>query len=911
MLAARQLAETGAANLMLTGRSQADENLTRMMNILRDLGTKVIYCPADLTAESDVSRLIAETRKQFGAIEGWLHAAGISRAARLPHKTTSDVTAVLGPKVTGTLLLDRELRKEPLQRIILFSSIAGVLGDFGQTDYAFANAFLDAFAEQHKSHTVSIRWPLCSGGHMQMNEANQEYLRRNFGMQPLPDGVFRQVLSQALTSDTFHLLPLYGEIQLLRRLFNLSVQVPDQKEAELMQTEYSVETALVEAVRDVTQLAATQIDLASDLREYGLDSIGYTELANKLNTRFGVSLTPTLFFESANLQAVADAVRRKLSQPNEILKPAARIPATATIKPVQHPSVTLPKIVQDNGIAIIGMAGRFPGAETPEEFWAQLVAGADLIAEIPPERRALAGNETSDSETVSRWGGFIADVDGFDASLFGISPREAALMDPQQRLFLETAWATIEDAGYRPSSLAGTATGVFVGVANMDYANLMAREGTPVETHATTGVSHAILANRVSYLFDLRGPSEPIDTACSSSLIAVHRAIEAIHSGSCDQAIAGGVNVLLSEELFISFSKAGMLSSSGRCRTFDASADGYVRGEGVGAVFLKPLSKAIADGDQVLAVIRASGESHNGRANGLTAPNGEGQKSLLVRTYSKGGIDPTSVTYVEAHGTATQLGDPVECNALRNAFEHLVQERQEQLPATAFCGLGSVKSNIGHLETAAGIAGLQKVILALQHKYLPPTLHVQQTNPYLQLADGPLYLVTKGRDWHTREGQRRRAGISSFGFGGANAHLVVEEAPEFSNEHEFPVRSVFVLSGRTAEQLQTVAERLLAHIKADFPTDHLARLAFTLQTGRDAYAHRLAIVAQSRDELAASLQAFRSGQTNTENVVSGMADETSSATLLLLSGPEGRDFIQALLRNQKPVQLARLWVAGA
>jgi len=900
-LTVQYLAATGSVNLVLTGRSQPNKEL---LDSLQGPDVAVSYCRADLTEVSEVAHLVAHARREFGQIHGWVHAAGVTQPSRLQDKTRSAVASVLRVKVTGTILLNEALREEPLERILLFSSIAGVLGDFGQPDYAFANAFLDAFASQHPGLAVAIRWPLCAGGQMQVPVATREFLRQSFGLEPLPNDVFRTVLSQALLNRSPHIMPLTGEMARLRRLFSSAQEALEKKDLDPMPIDTLVEEALIEALSEVTHLAVAEIDLRTDLREYGLDSIAFTELANRLNARFPVTVTPTIFFECANLKTVADAMRRMLPhsatptrpQPRRILVPQPQVPTVA---------------LQDEAIAIIGMAGRFPGAETIEEFWQQLAAGTDLIREVPAARWTWQQTGQVDEAHPPNWGGFLTDVAGFDAAFFGISPREAALMDPQQRLFLETVWSVIEDAGYPPSALAGTATGIFVGVANMDYANLMAQSGMPVEPHATTGVSHAMLANRVSYLFDLHGPSEPIDTACSSALIAVHRAIEAIRSGSCDQAIAGGVNVLLSEDLFVSFSKAGMLSPGGRCRTFDAAADGYVRGEGVGAVFLKPLAKAIADGDQILAVVRASGQSHNGRATGLTAPNGAGQTELLVKTYRQAGIDPASISYVEAHGTATQIGDPVEYNALREAFEQLARERKQVLPPGAFCGLGSVKSNIGHLETAAGIAGLQKVILALQHRYLPPTLHVQQVNPYLQLENSPFYIVTQGREWVARPGQPRRAGVSSFGFGGANAHVVVEEAPVLPPDLVSPGPYLFVLSARQEERLRAAAVRLSAHVERGMDASDLTRLAFTLQTGRELFEYRLAMVARSASELAAQLQSFAEGRTNSENVFSGVVNENSSAPLVLLAETESRDFMRALCQNGKLDQLARLWVAGA
>ena len=906
-LTARHLASRGPVNLVLTGRRQLD---ARIVEELRAADAEVFFQSADLSDAGQVAELVSNARSRFGSIHGWIHAAGESQARRVDDKNAAQVASVLAAKVTGVRLLDEALRRDPLDRIVLFSSIAAVFGDFGQADYAFANASLDQFAEERRPVAVSIRWPILAGGGMQIPEATRRFLAESYGVEPLPDELFRSVLDLAIEGRDCQLMPLYGNREKLRNLLSPK-QFPSPAPAAMVDgRDNKVEEILCAAVAAITHIDLRQIDSNADLREFGLDSIGYTELANELNRKLGARATPALFFEAKNLKAVARAVIASLPSllPNDLPSSPQTIPdslgimGTLAMETDKAPLPALRSLPED-AIAVIGMSGRYPGAENLEEYWQQLINGEDLITEVPAERWSRAQSENA----VPHQGGFLRDVAKFDAEFFGISPREAALMDPQQRLFLETVWTTIENAGYRPSSLAGTSTGVFVGVANMDYANLMARSGVPVEAHATTGVSHAILANRVSFLLDLRGPSEPIDTACSSSLVSVHRAIEAIRSGSCEQAIAGGVNVLLSSDLFVSFAQAGMLSPTGRCRTFDASADGYVRGEGVGAVFLKPLKRALQEGDQVLAVIRGSGESHNGRANGLTAPNGEGQAALLTRTYERAGIDPASIGYVEAHGTATPIGDPVECNALREAFNKLRAGRGEpELPA-ASCGLGSVKSNIGHLETAAGIAGLHKVILALRNRRIPPTLHVSDVNPYLQLDKGPFYLVTNAVDWPSDADGPRRAGISSFGFGGANAHLIVEEAPEAAKPEAVVRTHLFVLSARSEERLRAAAGLLEAHVERRISDEDLERLAFTLQTGRETRTHRLAILAATPQELCRQLKGVASGDAPAKTVFLGSA---KSGTIAMDDG-EGREFARALWNKDRLDQLARLWVSGA
>ncbi|MFJ6956520.1 beta-ketoacyl [acyl carrier protein] synthase domain-containing protein, partial [Micromonospora aurantiaca (nom. illeg.)] len=383
--------------------------------------------------------------------------------------------------------------------------------------------------------------------------------------------------------------------------------------------------------------------------------------------------------------------------------------------------------------------------------------------------------------------------------------------DPQQRLFLQTAWQAVADAGYRPADLAGTDTGIFVGVSACDYDDLLRAHDVPVEAHTASGLADCILANRVSYLLDLRGPSEAVDTACSSSLVAVHRAVRALLAGECATALAGGVNVLLSPGLFVAFQSSGMLSADGRCKTFDASADGYGRGEGCGVVLLKPLRAAVAAGDQVIAVIRGSAVNHAGRGPSLTAPNPQAQAQVVSRAYRAGGVDPASVSYIEAHGTGTRLGDPIEIEGLKKAFEGV----------DATIAVGTVKTNIGHLEAAAGIAGLLKVLLSLRHERLPRTLHQHRRNPYLRLDGTPFTVLDHDVPW-TGD---RVAGVSSFGFGGTNAHVVVQSPPPLpASPASGPWRLVLSASGPAA--LAEYRRRVADHLAES--TD-MARATYTLQ----------------------------------------------------------------------------------
>ncbi|WP_375496224.1 type I polyketide synthase, partial [uncultured Nostoc sp.] len=430
---------------------------------------------------------------------------------------------------------------------------------------------------------------------------------------------------------------------------------------------------------------------------------------------------------------------------------------------------------QKEPIAIIGMGCRFPGgADTPELFWQLLRQGIDAIAEVPPDRWDVAAyydpNPEAPGKMSTRYGGFIENLKAFDPQFFGISPREALTLDPQQRLLLEVSWEALENAGLNPQQLVKTQTGVFVGISTNDnYQRLLSQDVTEIDAYLTTGNAHSVAAGRISYILGLTGQSLAVDTACSSSLVATHLACQSLRQRESNLAIVGGVNRLISPEFTINFSQARMLSGDGRCKTFDARANGFVRSEGCGVIILKRLSDAVTDGDNILAVIRASAINQDGHTSGLTVPNGPSQQAVIRQALNNAGIKPDQIGYIEAHGTGTSLGDPIEVTALGAVFG---VSHSQQHPLI----VGSVKTNIGHLEAAAGIAGLIKSVLQLQHEEIAPHLHLKQPNPYINWAELPIQVPTEIVPWSTGN-QPRLAGVSSFGFSGTNAHVIIEEAP--------------------------------------------------------------------------------------------------------------------------------------
>ena len=581
-------------------------------------------------------------------------------------------------------------------------------------------------------------------------------------------------------------------------------------------------------------LSPTEIDTSLPFAHYGLDSVHAIRLTAALEAWLGRELSPTLAYEYPAIDL--------LSQ--HLAKDADECAAAS-----QGTNGGARAAGADEPIAIIGIGCRFPGADGPAAFWRLLSAGVDAVTEMPPDRWDADTSETA----ATRWAGFLGQVDRFDPQFFGISPREAARMDPQQRLLLEVGWEAMEDAGQVPERLAGSRTGVFIGISTYDYGHFQLGQPDHIDAYTGTGSALSIAANRLSYFYDFRGPSMAIDTACSSSLVALHLACRTLREGECTLALAGGANVILSPALAVNFSKAGVMAADGRCKTFDARADGYVRGEGAGIVVLKPLSRALADLDPIYAVIRGSATNQDGRTNGLMAPSRQSQEAVLAEAYRRADLSPGVVQYVEAHGTGTSLGDAIEAKALGTILA------EGRAPGSR-CLVGSVKTNIGHLEAAAGVAGLIKVALALRHRAIPPSLHFAEPNPLIPFDKLPLRVAQTFTPW-PENGGRAVAGVSSFGFGGANAHVVLTEAPQVrvtqpADDTAEDRVELLPLSARSPEALAALAGRYEVALAAGVP---LADLCYTAGARRGHHDHRLAVVGDSPAELSESLAAYRQG----------------------------------------------------
>lgn len=645
---------------------------------------------------------------------------------------------------------------------------------------------------------------------------------------------------------------------------------PNTSAAASSHTVAQVEAWLIAKIAGQVGIDATQVDSREPFAQYGLNSVQAVSLAADLETFVGHALPPTLIYDYPTIESLA----RHLGVAGD---PSAVAEESTAAEAAEDSTRHEP-------IAVIGLGCRFPGADGADAFWRLLDEGVDAVSRVPAdrwdERRFFHPEPATPGKMNTAWGGFLQNVDQFDPSFFGIAPREAVRMDPQQRLLLEVSWEALEHAGIVPQNLGGSRTGVFVGISNSDYSRLQGNDPASIDAYVGTGNAFSIAANRLSHIYDFRGPSLAVDTACSSSLVSLHLAARSLRSGECDLALAGGVNLILRPEVTITFSQARMMASDGRCKTFDAAADGYVRGEGCGLVVLKRLSDAVRDGDRVLAVIRGTAVNHDGRSNGLTAPNGPAQQAVIRQALDDAGVSADQIGYIEAHGTGTALGDPIEFDSLRAVVG---APRADG----SVCYVGAVKTNLGHLEAAAGIASFIKVVLALVHEEIPAHLHLHKVSPHIDLTATPIQIPTQPHPWRSGV-QRRFAGVSSFGFGGTNAHVVVEEAPAVSNSGPTPSEGshLLTLSAKTERSLSLLAERMGSRLLDDASLA-LDDVCFTANTGRSVFAHRLAIMADRREQLAERLIAAAQGETP-EGVRRGHVTSNVASPVVFLFTGQGK-----------------------
>ncbi|MFC5215755.1 SDR family NAD(P)-dependent oxidoreductase [Streptomyces coerulescens] len=863
LLARHLVTRHGVRHLLLAGRRGLDApGAPELVEELAAYGAEVGLVACDLTAPGAVAAVL-DAVPAAHPLTAVVHTAGVLDDGVLDALTPDRLDTVLRPKADVAWQLHEQTRDLDLAAFVLYSSTAGLMGSPGQANYAAANAFLDALAEHRRAHglpALALRWPGWEqhGGGMTAALSDRDRHRVSaLGLPPLTAEQGLALFDAALATDAAALAPLpvggtplppgvpvpallRGLVRPGRRtagsaavtrgalMDRLAGQRPDERRRHL------VELVRAEAAGVLGHGTSEAVDADSEFRRLGVDSLTAIELRNRLATGTGLQLPATLVFDYPTPRRLAVHLLGELIEEGVV--------GDAPVTPAGTAAA-------DEPLAVVGMACRYPGGITsPEELWEFVAAGGDAISGMPDDRGWEKHTGVASVDGVA--GGFLRGAGEFDAAFFEISPREAVATDPQQRLLLETAWEALERADLDPHGLRGSRTGVFVGLSGQDYGTLVMQSCVDVEAHATTGLNTSVASGRLAYVFGLEGPALTVDTACSSSLVALHLAGQALRGGECGLALVGAVTVMSTPVGFAGFSRMGGLATDGRCKAFGDGADGTGWSEGVAVLVVERLSDAVRNGHEVLAVVRGSAVNQDGASNGLTAPNGPSQQQVIRQALANAGLNPADVDAVEAHGTGTSLGDPIEAQALLATYG---QDRERPLL------LGSVKSNIGHTQAAAGAAGLIKTVMAMRHGVLPRTLHADPPSRHVDWSSGAVELLTENVPWPDT-GRPRRAGLSSFGISGTNAHVLLEQPPKAGPPSGAPEPDrttptgwlPWVISARTEAALDAQIARIRAAAEGLDARD----VAWTL-AGRAGLEHRAVLHPDGTTELARGLAADR------------------------------------------------------
>ena len=865
-LARHLVAKHGVQNLMLLSRRGPDApGAAELIAELHAGGARAQVVACDAADKAALAKVIADI-----PLSGVIHAAGVLDDAVVTSLTPDRVDAVLRAKVDAAWNLHELTRDLDLFAFVMFSSMAGIVGSSGQGNYGAANSFLDGLAAHRRAHklpAISLGWGLwdqasdMTGG---LAAADRARLGRD-GILALSCDEAMELFDTALILDQAFIAPARIDVSALRAhaaavppMFADLVNAPARRQVDDSLAagksksvlahrlhglpEPEQHAVLLDLVRAniATVLGTTTpeaIDPERAFQELGFDSLTAVEMRNRLKIATGLSLSPTLIFDYPTPNSLAGYIRTELAGVPQEINHAAAV-----------------RVTGDDPIAIVAMSCRYPGGiNSPDDLWDMLAQRRDVLSEFPSDRGwNLAGLYNPDPDVAgacnTRTGGFVDGVADFDAAFFGVVPSEALAMDPQQRLFLELSWEALERGGIEPGRLRGSATGVFAGIIAQGY-GLSSSEA--VEGFRLTGQSSSVASGRVSYVLGLEGPAVSVDTACSSSLVALHMAAQSLRSGECDLALAGGVTVNATPDIFVEFSRMRGLSADGRCKAFAAAADGTGFAEGGGMLVLERLSDAQRSGHPVLAVLRGSAVNQDGASNGLTAPNGPSQQRVVRAALANAGLSGTDVDVVEGHGTGTMLGDPIEAQALLATYG---QGRTEPL------WLGSIKSNMGHTQAAAGVAGVIKMVLAMRHELLPATLHVDEPSPHVDWSMGSVSLLTDARPWPAEKAGSayvRRAGVSSFGISGTNSHVILEAPPTWTGrapeviDRPTPPVLPWVVSAKSVTALASAASRLAEHVRTHGDL-HPADVAWSL-AARSVFEHRAVVLGGDHETLLAGL----------------------------------------------------------
>ncbi len=916
LVLAAHLAKTAQARLVLVGRSdlparhaweqwlenhEATESTRRKIERIRaleELGAEVLVLQADVADQNQMQVVIQQIYERFGDLHGVIHAAGISNEAafRAVQDTgRKECEWHFQPKVYGTYVLERVLEGHALDFCVVFSSLAAVLGGLGFVGYTAANSFLDAFVVRH-NQTATVPWISVNWDSWQVKENPHGVLGGTIAAFAMTPEEGMEAFTRLLASGERQVIHSTGDLQARIQQWIQLEALLESDQGEQPATAGGVRSARVqklssrsECEQKITEiwqqvLGIEQVGLSDNFFDLGGNSLSALQVLARLKKAFHVQLPMVALFEAPTISALVD-----------YFLPADQTEAIQEQDVLTQRRQEARQAVGQHEIAIIGLSGRFPGASSIEHFWHNLRNGEESVCFFSDEELLVAGVAPLllKEPNYVKARPILEQIDQFDAAFFGYSPREATLTDPQHRLFLECAWEALEQAGYDAFRYAGL-VGVFGGTNISTYLLGLASQpevlGTADTYQMMIGNDKDSLTTSVSYKLNLKGPSLAVQTFCSTSLVAVHLAAQSLRQGECDLALAGGVSIRVPSVSGHLYQEGGMESPDGHCRTFDAQAKGGMFGDGVGVIVLKRLAEAREDGDQILAVLKGSAINNDGSLKvSYTAPSVTGQAEVVSAALEQAGVEAETISYIEAHGTATELGDPIEVTSLTRAY-------RRQTDKVGYCAIGSVKTNIGHLDRAAGVSGLIKTILALQHKEIPASLHFQTPNPEIDFASSPFYVNTRLQKWTRQGGVPRRAGVNSLGMGGTNAHVVLEEAPEREPSGLSRPWQLLLLSAKTETALEQTTRNLAAHLQS-YPNLPLADVAYTLQVGRSRFEQRRMVVCRDREEALHLLE-----QRTTTHVVSRFEQRTERAVAFLFPGV-GEQYVGVAqeLYEQEPI----------
>ncbi len=923
--AAKWLAENGAGQVVLVSRRVPDPETQSFLDSVSETGCDVVVHPADLSSPDDVSQLFQRFGSELKSLSGVIHAAGVLDDALVGDQNWGRFEKVLAPKVVGATLLHEYTQTLDLEFFILYSSAASVLGSPGQSNYATANAYLDGLAWHRRSRglpAVSVNWGPWTEG-----MADDERIIKRLALQgitPLTISEAHAALEGILAADVVQATVIDADWRRMR--MGLGGESPAMMEhlAPARQRSQQGDSELVSKLKQLRGSAPRELLLKTvqgslqailstpdapetdrPLIEMGLDSLMAVEFGTELQQMLGdqFAVGPTMLFDHPTIDAITDHVLELVTSDTES-QPA---PEQDELR-----DLTEKTLRTREDVAIIGMSCRFPGAQNTDEFWQNLMNGVDSVCEIPGDRWDIDRFYDADREPgkmYTKEGGFLSDIADFDAAFFNIADQEACWIDPQHRMLLENSYRALEDAGISPHPLHDANVGVFMGIMGQDYAFLPTLDDIEViKAFQGAGLSHSAGVGRISYVFGFEGPSVAVDTASSSSLVALYQAVRSLQDGNCNMALAGGVNAILAPVNSLLMSKAGLLSPDGRCKSFSANADGFGRGEGCGVVVLKRLSDAQRDGDRIMAVVRGGAVVHNGFSSGITAPSGKSQARVIAEALKDAGVAPSQVQYLEAHGTGTEYGDPVELGAVASTYG---KGRKPDQPLL----VGSVKANISHLEAAGGVSGLIKTVLALHHGVIPPQANFDQPSPHIPWQRMPVKMVVEPTKWP--ETDCRVAGVTALGLVGTNAHVILSSPPPIDSTDSMNEETGETLEGfevvGSQQQLLVVSARnesALKQLTEDYqnflqrhPDTDLADICYTASVGRRHFEHRIAVTSQSIAETDKKLGWLFGGESSSQN---GQPTQNGSANGVAPKNLIATDVARGMIKRTPKIG----WVFG-